>query len=49
MMKKYDAYKDSGVKWIGEIPNHWEAIKISRYLCIEKIVASKKSVIQKRT
>lgn len=28
MMKKYDAYKDSGVKWIGEIPNHWEAIKI---------------------
>lgn len=24
-MKKYDAYKDSGVKWIGEIPNHWEA------------------------
>ena len=20
MMKKYDAYKDSGVKWIGEIP-----------------------------
>lgn len=30
MMKKYDAYKDSGVKWIGEIPNHWEAIKISR-------------------
>ena len=22
-MKKYDAYKDSGVKWIGEIPNHW--------------------------
>ena len=29
-MKKYDAYKDSGVKWIGEIPNHWEAIKISR-------------------
>lgn len=23
-MKKYDAYKDSGVKWIGEIPEHWE-------------------------
>lgn len=27
MMKKYDAYKDSGVKWIGEIPNHWEGDK----------------------
>lgn len=23
-MKKYDVYKDSGVKWIGEIPEHWK-------------------------
>ena len=23
-MKKYDAYKDSGVKWIGEVPEHWK-------------------------
>ena len=23
-MKRYDSYKDSGVKWIGEIPNHWK-------------------------
>ena len=23
-MKKYDSYKDSGVKWIGQIPNHWK-------------------------
>ena len=22
-MKKYDNYKDSGVEWIGEIPEHW--------------------------
>ena len=39
-MKKYDAYKDSGVKWIGEIPNHWEAIKISqigRASCRERV------------
>ena len=27
MFEKYDAYKDSGVDWIGEIPNHW---------CVEK-------------
>ena len=27
-MKKYDSYKDSGIEWIGEIPNHWN---ISRY------------------
>ena len=23
-MKKYDSYKDSGIEWIGEIPEHWE-------------------------
>ena len=22
-MKRYDSYKDSGVDWIGDIPNHW--------------------------
>ena len=23
-MKKYKAYKDSEVKWLGEVPEHWE-------------------------
>jgi len=27
-MKRYDSYKDSGVEWIGEIPEHWEVRKI---------------------
>ena len=27
-MKKYDNYKDSGIEWIGEIPEHWETIKL---------------------
>jgi len=27
-MKKYDNYKDSGIEWIGEIPEHWEVKKI---------------------
>jgi type I restriction enzyme S subunit len=22
--KRYERYKDSGVEWIGEIPEHWE-------------------------
>ena len=22
--KRYDSYKNSGVEWLGEIPNHWE-------------------------
>lgn len=28
-MKQYDNYKDSGIDWIGEIPEHWEYWKIS--------------------
>ncbi len=30
-MKKYNAYKDSGVKWIGEIPNHW-GLRRAKYM-----------------
>lgn len=30
-MKAYPAYKDSGVEWIGEIPEHWEIVK-AKYL-----------------
>ena len=27
MMKRYSEYKDSGVKWLGEIPSHWEVFR----------------------
>lgn len=27
-MEKYSEYKDSGVKWLGEIPSHWEIKKL---------------------
>lgn len=30
-MPKYEAYKDSGVEWIGEIPEHWELRRL-KYL-----------------
>ena len=30
-MKRYESYKDSGVKWIGEIPGHWGMYKL-KYL-----------------
>ena len=30
-MKKYNAYKDSGVKWIGEIPSHW-GVRRAKYM-----------------
>lgn len=29
-MKRYSEYKDSGVKWIGEIPKHWKVNKLFR-------------------
>ena len=32
-MKKYSKYKDSGVEWLGEIPEHWE-IKRLKYSAI---------------
>lgn len=25
-MWQYESYKDSGVEWLGEIPEHWEHI-----------------------
>ena len=28
MSNKYDSYKDSGVEWIGDIPNHWKSTKV---------------------
>lgn len=27
-VQKYPAYKDSGVEWLGEIPEHWEATRM---------------------
>jgi len=27
-MRKYPAYKDSGIEWIGEIPSHWKSSPI---------------------
>lgn len=25
---RYEAYKDSGIEWLGEIPAHWELKKL---------------------
>ena len=33
-MKRYESYKDSGVKWLGEIPGHWD-VKRFRFLFSE--------------
>lgn len=26
--KRYDSYKNSGVEWLGQIPSHWEILKL---------------------
>lgn len=30
-MKSYDSYKESGIKWLGKVPSHWE-IKRGKYV-----------------
>ena len=30
-MERYEKYKDSGVEWIGEIPEGWEVGLLKRY------------------
>ena len=28
----YQKYQDSGVEWLGDIPEHWEAVGLTKYL-----------------
>ncbi|MBT7237647.1 restriction endonuclease subunit S, partial [Candidatus Woesearchaeota archaeon] len=30
-LKQYPKYKDSGVQWIGEIPEEWEVKKVKHF------------------
>ncbi|MQL53664.1 hypothetical protein GFC01_15630 [Desulfofundulus thermobenzoicus] len=29
-LKPYSAYKDSGVEWLGQVPEHWEVVPLKR-------------------
>ena len=31
-MKKYDKYKDLGIKWLGAVPEHWQIKRIKNFL-----------------
>ena len=33
-MQRYSKYKDSGVKWLGEIPSHWEVKHLRNFLTL---------------
>jgi type I restriction enzyme S subunit len=35
-VKRYDKYKDSGVDWIGEIPEHWEVRRIKTLSLVKR-------------
>ncbi len=36
MYEKYNRYKDSGVEWLGMVPEHWEVQKLKHFLVINK-------------
>jgi len=36
---RYPKYKDSGVEWLGEVPEHWEVSKLRRLFEIQKRIA----------
>lgn len=41
-MRRYDSYKDSGVAWIGEVPEHWEIHKVKEHFTERKEKVSDK-------
>jgi type I restriction enzyme, S subunit len=36
---RYPAYKDSGVEWLGEVPEHWEVKSVRRIFKIKKRIS----------
>ncbi|MCQ2103813.1 MAG: restriction endonuclease subunit S, partial [Fibrobacter sp.] len=34
-MKRYAKYKDSGISWIGEVPEHWEIMR-AKYMFVKE-------------
>ncbi|RXG21924.1 restriction endonuclease subunit S [Leeuwenhoekiella aequorea] len=41
--KRYEHYKESGVEWLGKIPEHWEALSNKFIFDLKKIQVGKKS------
>lgn len=41
-MEKYSSYKDSGVRWLGQIPSHWKVNRIASFFTERKIKVSDK-------
>lgn len=41
-MERYSEYKDSGIKWLGEIPSHWEVKRLGSFFFERKEKVSDK-------
>ncbi|MBX7224281.1 MAG: restriction endonuclease subunit S [Blastocatellia bacterium] len=39
---RYPEYKDSGVEWLGEVPKHWEVLRLKRVATVQTGVAKGK-------
>ena len=46
-MVRYDSYKDSDVRWIGEIPNHWEFKRMKHIIVYKNGVSFKSEYFSK--
>lgn len=40
-MVRYSEYKDSGIQWLGEIPEHWKLFQFRKFFKIKKDIAGK--------
>lgn len=36
LLKPYSKYKDSGLEWVGEVPEHWEVQRIKHFLSVNE-------------
>jgi type I restriction enzyme S subunit len=36
---RYESYRDGGVKWLGEVPNHWQTRRLKTLVQIKKRIA----------
>jgi type I restriction enzyme S subunit len=43
-MKPYPAYKDSGIEWLGEIPEHWDISRLKYVAMVQPSNVDKKSL-----
>ena len=49
MFEKYDAYKDSGIDWIGDIPADWDALKLKNVAFINPTNTALSNSLDKNT